>query len=226
VCSLTIVYSILAALFHRQRTGEGQSVEVPMMETMASFVLVMHGQDAVLEPPLGPPGYERITNILRAPMATKDGYLQVVLYTRTNWIDFLTEGGIPDAAGDPRLESPVARNRHYGDLYRTMAAILKTRANADWITWCKAHGVAYSPVVSLEELLDDLPVVTHSVGGRYRQLPIPVRFSQTPGRVRTEAPLPGAHNVEVLTEAGYSCDELEALYRSGALIDGTDLKPR
>jgi formyl-CoA transferase len=226
VCSLTIVYSIVAALFHRQKTGEGQSIEVPMLKTMASFVLVMHGQDAILEPPLGPPGYERISSPLRAPMPTKDGYLQIVLYTRKNWIDFFTEGGIANAASDPRLETPVARNRHYADLYTTMGTILKTRTNSDWITWCKAHGVAYSPVVSLEELLEGLPVAQHSVGGQYRQLPIPVKFSLTPGSIRTEAPLPGANNVDVLTEAGYSIDELDALYKSGGLIDSAASRPK
>jgi crotonobetainyl-CoA:carnitine CoA-transferase CaiB-like acyl-CoA transferase len=226
VCSLTIVYSILAALLHRQRTGVGQSVEIPMQQTMASFVLVMHGQNAVLEPPLGPPGYERISSPLRAPMPTKDSFLQIVLYTRQNWIDFLTDGGIEDAASDPRLDTPVARNRHYADLYTTMGKILKTRCNSEWISWCKAHGVAYSPVVSLEELLQGLPVVQHSVGGQYRQLPIPVNFSRTPGSVRTEAPLPGANNVDVLTEAGYSPHHIDELYKSGGLVDSTASKPK
>ena len=226
VCSLTIVYSILAALFHRQRTGEGQSVEVPMLETMSSFVLAMHGQDAIFEPPLGPPGYERIASPLRAPMATKDSYLQVVLYTRANWVDFFTDAGIADAASDARLVTPVARNDHYTELYAEMAAILRTRTNDEWIAWCKAHGVAYSPVISLEELLADLPLAQHSVGGRYKQLPIPVKFSRSPGSLRAEAPLPGANNVDVLTEAGYSAEELDALFKSGGLVDILASKPR
>ena len=53
-------------------------------------------------------------------MPTKDSFLQIVLYTRQNWIDFLTDGGIEDAASDPRLDTPVARNRHYADLYTTI----------------------------------------------------------------------------------------------------------
>jgi len=65
ICSITIVYSVLAALYHRAKTGEGQSVEIPMMDTMASFVLLMHGKDAVFEPPLG----RRVTSALRARCA-------------------------------------------------------------------------------------------------------------------------------------------------------------
>jgi crotonobetainyl-CoA:carnitine CoA-transferase CaiB-like acyl-CoA transferase len=226
ICSLTIVYSVLAALYHRTKTGEGQSVEIPMMDTMASFVLLMHGKDAVFEPPLGPPGYERIASPLRAPLPTKNGHLQIVLYTRENWIDFFTAGGVANARADARLQTPVTRNDHYSDLYGKMAEILRTRSTEEWIEWCREHRVAYSPVASLQELLEELPVAEHPQGGRYRRLPIPVKFSATPGTVRREAPLPGSHNFEILTEAGYSAQDISALHAAGAIVDAADLNPR
>lgn len=226
ICSITIVYSVLAALFHRERTGEGQSVEIPMMDTMASFVMVMHGKDAVFEPPLGPAGYERIASQWRAPMPTADGHLQIVLYTRDNWVDFLTTGGVANARDDQRLHSPVTRNEHYADLYGQMAKILSTRTTDEWIAWCKEHKVAYSPVTSLQELLADLPLAEHPRGGLYRRLPFPVRFSATPATVRSEAPLPGQHNREVLGEAGYSAEEIETLQAAGAILGESQLKPR
>jgi crotonobetainyl-CoA:carnitine CoA-transferase CaiB-like acyl-CoA transferase len=68
--------------------------------------------------------------------------------------------------------------------------------------------------------------VEHPQGGRYRRLPIPVKFSATPGSVRREAPLPGSHNFEILTEAGYSAQDISALHAAGAIVDAADLNPR
>lgn len=218
VGSLTIVYAVLAALFHRLKTGEGQSVEIPMVDAMSSFVLVMHGKDAVSQPPLGPPGYARMANPIRAPLPTKDGHLQIVLYSKQNWVDFFTDAGIPGADEDARLETLADRNEHYAALYAEMARILKTRTNDEWVRWCRAHGVGYSPVVSLDQLMEQLPVAQHSAAGSYKQMPIPTRFSATPGSVRREAPLPGAHDAEVLAEVGYSSEEISALRAAGGLV--------
>lgn len=220
VGSLTILYAVLAALYHRERTGEGQCVEIPMVDAMSSFVLVMHGKDAVSQPPLGPAGYARMANPIRAPLPTKDGYLQIVLYSKQNWVDFFTDAGIPNANDDPRLENLAVRNEYYAELYAEMAKILKTRTNEEWVAWCKAHGVGYSPVVYLQELMDQLPVAEHSAAGLYKQMPIPTKFSATPGSVRREAPLPGAHNLEVLAEVGYSQSEISALQAAGGLVGG------
>jgi crotonobetainyl-CoA:carnitine CoA-transferase CaiB-like acyl-CoA transferase len=220
VSSLTIVYSVLAALFHRQRTGQGQCIEVPMIDSMEAFVLFMHGKDAIPQPPFGAPGYERLASPLRAPLPTRDGFLQLVLYTRDNWIDFFVAGGVMNAADDERLRTPVMRNQHYGQLYAEMAEILKTRTTADWVAWCEAHGVANSSVVTMEELIDKYPIVEHPVAGPYKQIPFPVRFSETPVEHRRHAPLPGQHNAEVLAEVGYSDQDIEEVKAAGGLLEG------
>jgi crotonobetainyl-CoA:carnitine CoA-transferase CaiB-like acyl-CoA transferase len=225
VSSLAVMNGILAALYHRQRTGEGQVVEIPMIDVMAAFTLMMHGKDRIMVPPLGPAGYERMTSPLRAPLPTRDGFLQLVLYTKDNWADFFVAGGVADAHDDPRLKTPVSRNQHYVALYGEMAEILKTRTTAEWIAWCDAHGVANSPVVTLEELIDGYEVVEHPQGGAYRRIPQPIRFSATPATYRREAPLPGEHNHEVLAEAGYSDSEIAGLEIAGGLVGG-NLNPR
>lgn len=225
VASLTIMSAVLAALYHREKTGEGQSIEIPMTDVMSAFALVMHGKDRILEPPLGPAGYERMTSPLRAPLQTKDGYLTVCLYTKDNWADFFEAGGIADAHNDPRLQSPVARNQHYVDLYTQLAEIITTRTNAEWIEWCDKHGVASSPVVSLDEIIEEFEVVEHPVGGKYRRIPMPINFSATPGSYRRNAPLPGEHNAEVLREAGYTDAQIDEIKAAGGLVTG-ELNPR
>ena len=78
VSGLTIVYAVLAALFHRERTGEGQFVEVPMADATAAFVLVEHGAAGIPEPPLGPAGYDRILTRERRSQRTSDGWINVL----------------------------------------------------------------------------------------------------------------------------------------------------
>lgn len=217
VASLTMVYSILAALHHRDRTGAGQCIEVPMVDTLAAFVLVMHGHDAVLQPPLGAPGYQRVISASRRPNPTKDGNLQIVLYTRKNWVELFTSAGRTDAADDPRLVTPQSRNEHYAELYGEMADALLLKTNAEWIDWCAAHGIACAPVTSLDALLDEMPTAEHPSAGAYRQIPIPVKFSGTPCAIRRPAPLIDEHCDEILAEAGYTTDEVAELKNAGAL---------
>jgi crotonobetainyl-CoA:carnitine CoA-transferase CaiB-like acyl-CoA transferase len=225
VSSLTIIYSVLAALYHREKTGEGQNIEVPMVDTMTAFVLAMHGHDAIPQPPLGTPGYQRVLDKLRRPWPTKDGYLQVVLYTKENWADMLAVGGKADTLDDSRLATPQSRNKYYPELYKEMGQMLTTKTTAEWITWCKQRGIGCSKVESLEKLIDDLPIVQHPLAGPYRQTPIPVNFSATPGAFRRPAPLPGEHNVELLMEVGYSRQQITELETSGGVIRGAQ-KPR
>ncbi len=219
VSGLTIAYAVLAALFHRLRTGEGQSVEVPMRDAMAAFVLAMHGFDAVPQPPVGPAGYPRVLNTQRAPFATADGYLQIVLYTKADWAAMLHEAGRPDADTDPRILTPQARNENYDELYRLLTEVVRTRSTAEWVAWCTARGIACAPVASLEDLLSEMPVVDHPIAGSYRHIPLPARFSRTPAVLRRPAPTIGQHNAEVLASVGYTDDEIAEFAASGALLD-------
>src|SRR5664280_1804243 len=102
VCGLTIAYSVLAALLHRERTGEGQRIEVPMVDVMTAFMLVEHAGAATARPPQGEPGYLRILSPNRRPQRTKDGWVSVLPYTRKNFEDIFRAGGRTDLVGDER----------------------------------------------------------------------------------------------------------------------------
>lgn len=218
VAGLTIVYAVLAALYHRQRTGEGQSIDIPMVDTLAAFVLAMHGHDGIPQPPLGPPGYARVINKLRRPNATKDGYLQIVLYSRQAWIDLLSVDGRTGAENDQRLITPQSRAEFFTEMYGEMAEIMKTKTTAEWVAWCKERSIACAPLVTLEELVESLPDAHHPEAGAYKEIPLPVNFSLTPGSVRRPAPLIGEHNHELLVEAGLSDDQIVDLINSGGLL--------
>jgi crotonobetainyl-CoA:carnitine CoA-transferase CaiB-like acyl-CoA transferase len=99
--SMTVLAAVLAALYHKARTGEGQEVEVPMFESMAAWVMVEHLYGETFVPPLDTIGYKRILNPNRRPFQTKDGYLAILPYTDQNWRDFFTFTGRRDLFDDP-----------------------------------------------------------------------------------------------------------------------------
>lgn len=217
VAGLTIAYGVLAALVHRGRTGEGQFLEVPMIEALTAFTLVEHGCAAVPEPALGAAGYPRILVPERRPFATADGWMAVLPYSRDNYNDLFAEGGRSDLVDDPRVVSARSRMAHAGELYALIEPILATRPTAHWVAFCDAHDIPASAVRSLDELVAEQPVAEHPHVGSYHQIRPPVRFSATPASVRRPAPRLGEHSDEVLAEVGLGADEIATLRSSGAL---------
>lgn len=217
VSGLTVLYAVLAALFHRERTGEGQFVEVPMVAATSSFVLVEHGSAAIPEPPLGPAGYQRITVPERRPFATLDGWLAVLPYAADDYDALFREGGRADLVGDPRSATAPSRMRFAGELYALVEPIVATRTTAFWVAFCAEHDIPAAAVRTLDEVVDDLPVVQHPHAGAYREVPAPVRFGATPASVRRPAPRRGEHNREVLREVGFDAAAIDALEADGVL---------
>jgi crotonobetainyl-CoA:carnitine CoA-transferase CaiB-like acyl-CoA transferase len=192
---------VLAALLHREHTGEGQRVEVPMIDVLTAFTLVEHAGAATAVPPQGPPGYPRILNPERQPQRTADGWINVLAYTRKNYEDLFREGGRPDLADDERIAGARSRIAHADSLYRDVAAVLTRRTTDEWLTFCAESQIPASPVPTLEELVDALPEDDHPLAGRYKVIPQPVRFSAFDGpTVHRPAALSGQHTAEVLAE--------------------------
>lgn len=217
VSGLTIVYAVLAALHHRDRTGEGQRVEVPMVEAMTAFVLAEHGSAAIPEPPLGAAGYTRVMSSNRGPQRTADGWVHMLPYSRENFVALYTAGGRADLAADPRLESRATRAKVADELYGEVKAITPSRTTDEWIAFCDEHDIPAGRVADLDEIVAALPLAEHPLTGPYHVIPTGVRFDNTPTSVRRHASLIGQDGDEVLTEAGYSADEVAAMREAGAL---------
>jgi len=219
VCGLTIAYSVLAALYRRAVTGEGEWVEVPMEPTMVAFTLVEHGGDAIPRPPLGPAGYARILVPNRRPQVTADGWIHVLPYSQKHYDALFRGGGRPDLVGEVRYSTPQARIANANLLYEWVADLVRPQTTAYWLEFCRRHGIPVTEVANLEDLVDGLPEAQHPVGGSYKTIPPPVRFHHAPSDASRPAPLVGQHNTEVLREVGLSFEEIESLREAGALID-------
>jgi crotonobetainyl-CoA:carnitine CoA-transferase CaiB-like acyl-CoA transferase len=215
VCALTIAYAVTAALLRRQVTGLGQHIEVPMVDTMRSFMLVEHGSGAI---PVGggPAGYPRILTPQRRPQQTADGWINVLPYSAAHY-DSLFAVHRPDLVGDSRYATGRLRIQNSDFLYEQVRGVLVTRTTDEWLAFCRAEGIPCSPVVSLDDLVEELPVVDHPVAGPYRHIPSPVRFDRTNPPLRRTAPLIGQHTAEILAEVGVSGDELRHLAEVGAI---------
>ena len=217
VCGLTIAYSVVAALYRRALTGEGDRVEVPMADTVTSFVLVEHGSAAIPRPALGPAGYPRILTPHRRPWPTRDGWIMVLPYTREHYDAIFTETGRTDLLGDERYATGRDRIANSGFLYEQVGSMLASRTTAEWLEFFKEHDVPAGAVGSLDDLVEELPETEHPKAGRHKLIPPPVRFERSPQNVRRHAPLIGEHTEEVLLEVGYDQAEVAALRASGAL---------
>jgi crotonobetainyl-CoA:carnitine CoA-transferase CaiB-like acyl-CoA transferase len=224
---LMLVNAIMAAIIHRMKTGEGQFIEVPMFETMVSFVMPEHLAGLSFVPAEGPSGYNRIINPMRRPHATSDGWLVVLPYTTAQWHRFFHLIGRADLAADADLANPTKRNRRLEELYGLISAALPSRSTADWVAALLEADILFGEVFSAEQLLDDphlaatglFQTVQHPTEGDIRLMGFPIQSTVGPTRLSRLPPLLGQHSRAVLEGAGLSRSEVDALVASGSVID-------
>ena len=136
--------------------GKGGYVEVPMLESMVSFNLVEHFYGHHFAPPLADTGYPRLFARHRRPYRTADGYLCAMPYTDAHWQRFFTEGGMPEAAADPRFANITERTLHIDALYTLAAQVIETRGTDEWLAVFARLEVPASRMNRLEDLAEDL----------------------------------------------------------------------
>ncbi|MGE0151050.1 MAG: CaiB/BaiF CoA transferase family protein [Reyranellaceae bacterium] len=224
---LTLAYAVLSALIHKLRTGQGQSVEVPMFETMAQYLLVEHMFLRSFAPEEGKPGYNRMMAPGRKPYRSRDGWISILPYTNRHFADFFRLAGRADLAADPRFTTVSARSHNIVELYELIAEIAATRTTAEWLDGLMAAQIPCAPVNSLEDILADphlnaghlFGVMEHPSEGPIRVVNPPVTFSASPSAIARHAPLLGEHSCEVLREAGVPEQDIAGLVARGIVVE-------
>jgi len=201
VAGLTVAYTIPMALYERERSGQGQAIEVPMFETLVSFLAVEQLAGQTFMPERGPAGYPRVMSPHRKPYRTLDGHIALLPYTTPQWARFFALAGRPELATDPRYLDPAARSANIDELYATLADIVSRKTTAQWLALLADADIPHSEVPDFESVMDDPHLratgmvfeYEHPTEGRLRGIGIPTRFSRTPGNLRSWArPLPGS----------------------------------
>ncbi|RDI56082.1 CaiB/BaiF CoA transferase family protein [Nocardia mexicana] len=203
IAGLTALYATTMALFHRERTGEGQEVEVAMFETMAAFMLVEHANGAMFDPPLGTAAYPRAVTPNRRPYRTADGHIAALVYNDKQWAAFVDAVHPPWAGREfATLEQRAAR---IDTVYARLAETFAERTTGEWLELLHALDIPAAPVRSLDDLFDNPHLLDagffETVDGPYGPVRFPgppTWFSRTPGRVAGPAPRLGADTEEVV----------------------------
>jgi crotonobetainyl-CoA:carnitine CoA-transferase CaiB-like acyl-CoA transferase len=205
VCGLVIAQAVTAALLHRERTGQGQRVEVAMSEAMTAFMLAEHGDGAILEPPEIWPGqeatgYKRLLTPERRPHATRDGQIHLFPYLPKHYAHLFAAAGVEGADDDPRYVDRRAALQNSESLYRDVRRIAVQRTTEDWLTFCRDEGIPATRVATLQDLVDPLPIAEHPAVGPYRVIPPLARFDEMPFVEPRPAPLLGEQTEALLAE--------------------------
>jgi crotonobetainyl-CoA:carnitine CoA-transferase CaiB-like acyl-CoA transferase len=219
---------ILAAYTHRLKTGEGQWVETSLFE---AALVQTYWQSAIALATGVAPRAMGSAHPLNAPyqaFETSDGWIVVGGANRKHWLLMLEAIGALELAQDPRFIDGPGRMAHLGELAAELSKQFRTQNSAHWLALLGAKGVPCGPVQNMLQALADpqtlarkmVVEVEHATLGPVKTIGLPVKFSRTPGKVRTGAPVLGQHTDEILREHGFARDEIVALHQEGAVIGG------
>ncbi|WP_261391576.1 CaiB/BaiF CoA transferase family protein [Roseovarius atlanticus] len=216
----------VSAYSHAQKTGEGQMVDTSLFEAGISLT---YWQSAIAFATGESPGALGSAHPLNAPyqsFRTRDGWINIGAANQRNWMRLLEIIDAPELGSDPRFETNLARMQHLQELVPILENHFMQRDTQDWLDRMEAAGLPAGPVMTISEMHNDPQALArdmivetdHPRAGAVKAIGLPIKFSDTPGAVTTPAPTLGQHGAEILTEHGYSQDQIRSLEEKGALI--------
>lgn len=223
---LQLAVAITSALLHRARTGRGQRVDVPMYEGLVSVVLGEHLGGRMFHPPEGPAGYQRSLSRNRRPYRTLDGHVCVMIYTDKHWRRFFEAIGKSEMfESDSRFSTHGERTRCVDEVYGFLAEVIATRSTDEWLELFDLADIPAARMYSMEDILADehLSAIdffqcrSHPTEGPITTVAVPTEWSDSPPAPIRHAPGLGDDTVEVLSEAGYTAEDIERLLSQGAI---------
>lgn len=228
ITSLTVAYAVMAALLSRERSGEGQFVEVPMYESSVAFLAVEHLSGATFNPAMGETGYKRILDPNRRPQRAKDGLICILPYTDQHWSRFFEVAGNAALAKDDRFNSIASRSQNFAALYDWLYRVVAEKTVDEWVALLEPLQVPVMKVMDPNEWGSNPQALatgmigqyTHPSEGSLNMVQPPVRYERTPSSIRRLAPHLGEHSAEILHELGYDAGEIAEMARLGTINTG------
>ena len=221
-CGYMLASAVSMALYARERSGVGQLVRVPMLETIVAFNLQEHLWGGVFDPPMGSGvGYVRLLSEHRRPYETRDGHICVLAVNDEQWRRLLPAIGRPELVTDPRFSTVDGRIKNIDQVYGVVSDQMKTQTTAEWHRLLNAIDVPNGAMARFEDMLNDAYLNETGFFHRYEHPSegpmltpcVPTQFSATPGGIHRHPPRLGEHNAEVFAALGYSEQEIDTLTR-------------
>ncbi|MCG0580816.1 CoA transferase [Burkholderia cenocepacia] len=218
--------AVLAALAHRDRTGEGQYIDMALLDVQVALLANMNTNFLASGKPPVRWGNAHPNIVPYQTFQTSDGWIIVAVGNDGQFRKFVEAGGRPELADDERFATNPSRVRHRDTLVPILAEMVKARGKADWIGALEAAGVPCGPINDLDEVFDNEQVVArgmqvalpHPCGADVKLVRNPIRMSATPPDARTAPPLLGAQTEEVLRDMlGYDDERIAALKAKQAI---------
>lgn len=219
VGGLNAAFAIMAALYERERSGEGQMIDIAMLDSIMPLMgwvaanLLIGGQQPLLL------GNDNMTAAPSGTFRTQDGYINIAANKQEQWEDLTDLLGLPELKTDPRFREREARKANRKPLTTLLEARLVEKPTDHWVDVLNARGIPAGAIVSLEEALNSeqarhrrvLEEVTEPGIGTLRLFNLTAKFSRTPGAIDCPPPRLSQHTDEILAGLGYSLEEIEAL---------------
>ncbi len=217
--------SILAALMQKQQTGTGVSLEIPMFETMASFVLQEHLAQQSFQPPVGVAGDLRLLSPHNQPVKTKDGYISFTINTDAQVKAFLKITDRTEILTDERFLTVASRAKFVSEWFEIRGAALENKTTDEWLTVFREADLPAMPCHTLETLANDphlkavelINFENHPTEGKTAVIRSTIQVDGAYPSARSSAAPCGWDTKEILCDMGYSDKELESLINENAI---------
>ena len=219
-------FGILSAYVHALKTGQGQMVDASLMEAGIFYTIwesSLYFSEGEIPGPLG--SAHRVSAPYQA-LRTSDGYINIGAATQATWEQFCRAAGLENLIEDERFRMPGDRKFREEELAALLEITLSQQTTGYWLDLLEQAGVVAGPIYNMEQVYEDPQVQARDMVvnlededlGTLRHIGVPVKLSETPGGVRRRAPALGEHSREVLSDAGYTEDAIDALVESGVVV--------
>jgi crotonobetainyl-CoA:carnitine CoA-transferase CaiB-like acyl-CoA transferase len=223
---------VMAALMQRQNTGIGSSLEIPMFETMASFVLQEHLAQQSFEPPVGPPGDLRLLSPHNQPVKTKDGYISFTINTDAQVQAFLKITDRAELLHDERFTTVASRAKYVSEWFEIRGTALDNKSTDEWLTIFRETDLPAMPCHTLETLTNDphlkavalIDFENHPTEGKTAVIRSTIKVDGQYPSARSASVPCGWDTTEILSELGFSETEMEQLLIEKAAYNYKDSK--
>ena len=225
-CALYATIAVLAALRARDREGNGQFIDVSLLESAVSFGVWEAGRYFATGDVPKPSGSAHQAIAPYQAVRSADGYFTFGANTQAHWLRACAALGLDELAADERFADNELRLANRPALIAAIEAATTTRPSAEWTARLTQAGIPCGPILTFDRVFQDPHLAQraffvdapHRTLGPVRQLGSPMRFSATPLRIERAGPLLGGDSAEVLREIGIADDELARLARDGVTV--------